>query len=42
MSVTAISKVVTANDLRSGEVLYLQLPAQLDPRIGEGVSDQRQ
>ena len=26
MSVAAITKVVTANDLRSGEVLYLRFP----------------
>ncbi len=26
MSVTPISKVVTANDLRSGEVIYLRFP----------------
>ena len=35
MSVTAISKVVTANDLRSGEVLYLRFPHSWTPELAK-------
>ena len=33
MSVTPISKVVTANDLRSGEVIYLRFPHDWTPEL---------
>ena len=33
MSVTPISKVVTANDLRSGEVIYLRFPHSWTPEL---------
>ena len=35
MSVTPISKVVTANDLRSGEVIYLRLPHDWTPELNK-------
>ena len=35
MSVAAISKVVTANDLRSGEVLYLRFPHSWTPELAK-------
>ena len=35
MSVTVISKVVTANDLRSGEVLYLSFPHSWTPELAK-------
>ena len=35
MSVTPISKVVTANDLRSGEVIYLRFPHGWTPELNK-------
>ena len=35
MSVTPISKVVTANDLRSGEVIYLRFPHDWTPELSK-------
>jgi hypothetical protein len=35
MSVTPISKVVTANDLRSGEVIYLCFPHDWTPELNK-------
>ena len=35
MSVTPISKVVTANDLRSGEVIYLRFPHCWTPELSK-------
>ena len=35
MSVTPISKVVTANDLRSGEVIYLRFPHGWTPEFSK-------
>ena len=35
MSVTPISKVVTANDLRSGEVIYLRFPYSWTPELSK-------
>ena len=35
MSVTVISKVVTANDLGSGEVLYLRFPHSWTPELAK-------
>ena len=35
MSVTPISKVVTANDLRSGEVIYLRFPHDWTPELNK-------
>jgi hypothetical protein len=35
MSVAAISKVVTANDLKSGEVLYLRFPHSWTPELAK-------
>ena len=35
MSVTQISKVVTANDLRSGEVIYLRFPHDWTPELNK-------
>ena len=35
MSVTPISKVVTANDLRSGEVIYLRFPHDWTPKLSK-------
>ena len=35
MPVTSISKVVTANDLRSGEVIYLRFPHDWTPELSK-------
>jgi len=35
MPVTPISKVVTANDLRSGEVIYLRFPHDWTPELSK-------
>ena len=35
MYVTPISKVVTANDLRSGEVIYLRFPHDWTPELNK-------
>jgi hypothetical protein len=35
MSVTPILKVVTANDLRSGEVIYLRFPHDWTPELSK-------
>ena len=35
MSVTPISKVITANDLRSGEVIYLRFPQDWTPELSK-------
>ena len=35
MSVTPISKVITANDLRSGELIYLRFPHDWTPELSK-------